>query len=134
MNGYAQDDFRLLSGITLNIGLRYEYFSPDTELRGSLADIVLNPAMTQAAVVTPGTVDPFTGGKLPSSLVRPDKEAFSPQLGSGLASLAKTCPGNPLRLQHFLQRLRLQSDCQPDGIAAAVCKRSGVHYADTPIR
>ncbi len=67
--------------MTLNIGLRYEYFAPDSELRGNLANIVLNPAMTQAAVITPGEVDPFTGTKLPSSLVRPDKEAFSPRLG-----------------------------------------------------
>jgi hypothetical protein len=80
-NGYAQDDFRISQGMTLNIGLRYEYFSPDSELRGNLANIVLNPAMTQAAVVTPGEVDPFTGTKMPSSLVRPDKEAFSPRLG-----------------------------------------------------
>ena len=43
--------------------------------------IVLNPTMTQAVVVTPGQVDPFTGTKLPSTLVRPDKEAFSPRLG-----------------------------------------------------
>ncbi len=78
---YAQDDFRISQGMTLNIGLRYEYFAPDTELRGNLANIVLNPSMTQAAVVTPGQVDPFTGTKMPSSLVRADKEAFSPRLG-----------------------------------------------------
>jgi hypothetical protein len=78
---YAQDDFRIASGLTLNVGLRYEYFAPDSELRGNLADIVLNSTMTAEAVVTPGMIDPFSGSRLPSSLVRPDKEAFSPRLG-----------------------------------------------------
>lgn len=81
MNGYAQDDFRISQGVTLNIGLRYEYFSPDTELRGNLADVVMNAAMTAVAVVTPGMKNPFDGSALPSSLVRADKEAFSPRLG-----------------------------------------------------
>ncbi len=80
MSGYVEDDYRLSQGTTLDIGVRYEYFSPDTEIRGALADIVLNPTMTQAAVVTPGMVDPFTGSKLPSSLIRADKMAFSPRL------------------------------------------------------
>lgn len=81
MSAYAMDDFRISAGLTFNFGIRYEYFAPDSELRGDLADIVLNSSMTAAAVVTPGTVDPFTGSKLPSSLVRPDREAFSPRLG-----------------------------------------------------
>jgi hypothetical protein len=81
MNAYAQDDFRISAGVTLNVGLRYEYFSPDTEIRGALADLVLNPSMTAVAVVTPGIANPFGGGTLPSSLVRPDQEAFSPRLG-----------------------------------------------------
>ena len=38
MNAYAQDDYRLSQGVTLNIGIRYEYFSPATELRGQLAN------------------------------------------------------------------------------------------------
>ncbi len=81
MNAYAQDDYRVSQGVTLNIGIRYEYFSPATELRGALANIVLNPTLTALAVVTPGMANPFGGGDLPSSLLRPDKEAFSPRLG-----------------------------------------------------
>jgi trimeric autotransporter adhesin len=80
LNGYAQDDFRMSPGVTINVGLRYEYFAPSTELRGHLANLDVNPSMTEVAVVTPGEAGPYSGS-LPSSLIRPDKEAFSPRLG-----------------------------------------------------
>ena len=32
-NAYAQDDFRVSARLTINLGLRYEYFAPYTELR-----------------------------------------------------------------------------------------------------
>jgi hypothetical protein len=78
--GFAQDDYRLSRGLTLNFGLRYEYFTPYTELYGHLANLDLNSTFTAAAVVTPGEVGPYSGA-LPSSLVRPDKTDFSPRFG-----------------------------------------------------
>jgi hypothetical protein len=79
MSVYAQDDYRMSPGVTINIGIRYEYFAPSTELRGQLANLDMNPQMTQVAVVTPGHDGPYSGS-LPDSLVRPDKLAFSPRL------------------------------------------------------
>jgi hypothetical protein len=81
---FAQDDYRVARGLTVNVGLRYEYFAPNTEEYGRIADMVLNPQMTEAALVTPQTgknVDPFTGQVLPSSLVLPEKAMFSPRIG-----------------------------------------------------
>ncbi len=75
--GYAQDDWRPTRGLSFNLGLRYEYFSPYTELYNHLANLLLNPQMTAATLVTPGE----TSNNLPSSLVRPDTHAFSPRLG-----------------------------------------------------
>ncbi len=74
---YAQDDWRPTRGLSFNLGLRYEYFAPYTELYNHLANLVLNPAMTAVTVVTPGQ----NSESLPSSLVRPDTHAFSPRLG-----------------------------------------------------
>lgn len=82
--GFAQDDYRVARGLTVNVGLRYEYFAPDTEKYGRLADMVLNPQMTQAALVVPQSgknVDPYTGQALPSSLVFSQKTMFSPRVG-----------------------------------------------------
>ena len=82
--GFVQDDYRVARGVTVNVGLRYEYFAPDTEKYGRLADMVLNPQMTEAAQVIPESgknVDPFTRQALPSSLVRSQKMMFSPRIG-----------------------------------------------------
>ncbi len=74
---YAQDDWRPSRNLSFNLGLRYEYFAPYTELYNHLANLLLNPTMTAVTVVTPGP-NPYG---LPSSLVQPDTHAFSPRLG-----------------------------------------------------
>ena len=77
---YAQDDFRVNAGLTLNIGLRYEYFAPYTELRGHLANLDVSPGFTAVQVVTPGQSGPYSGS-LPTSIVRPNTKDYSPRLG-----------------------------------------------------
>jgi len=75
-NAYAMDDFRVSAGLTLNLGLRWEYFAPYTELQGRLANLAVSgPGMTTYSVVTPGA----TG--YPASLVNGDPNNFSPRLG-----------------------------------------------------
>jgi hypothetical protein len=74
---FAQDDWRPTRGLSFNVGLRYEYFAPYTELYNHLTDLLLNPQITAVSVVTPGE----NSDNLPSSLVRPDRKAFSPRLG-----------------------------------------------------
>jgi hypothetical protein len=74
---YAQDDWRPTRGLSFNLGIRYEYFAPYTELFNHLANLLLNPEMTAVTVVTPGQ----NSDNLPTSLVRPDTRAFSPRLG-----------------------------------------------------
>ena len=71
--GFAQDDWRVTSRLTLNLGLRYEYFGAPTErnnLFGTFNPNV-NPATTPAVQeVGPG-----------QSLYTPEKTDFSPRLG-----------------------------------------------------
>jgi hypothetical protein len=78
--GFAQDDMRLLPGLTVNVGLRYEYFAPYTELFNHLANLDVNSNFTAVSVVLPGATGPYSGA-FPTSLVRPTKDAFSPRLG-----------------------------------------------------
>ena len=71
--GFAQDDFRVTPRITVNLGLRYEYYAVPTErnnLFGTFNPNV-NPATTPAVQqVGPG-----------SSLYTPEKTDFSPRGG-----------------------------------------------------
>jgi Carboxypeptidase regulatory-like domain/TonB dependent receptor-like, beta-barrel len=75
-SGFVQDDWRASSHLTLNIGARYEYFQPLTEKYGHLSDLAVSPDFSSAAVVTAQSP-----GSLPESLIRPDKNNWSPRVG-----------------------------------------------------
>ena len=79
-SAYVQDDFRATAALTINVGLRYEYFAPYTELRGHLANLDVSPGFTAVQVVTSGQNGPYSGN-LPSSIVRPAPKDFSPRVG-----------------------------------------------------
>ncbi|HZP32940.1 MAG TPA: carboxypeptidase-like regulatory domain-containing protein [Candidatus Acidoferrales bacterium] len=78
--GYVSDDWRARSDLTLQFGVRYEFFTPLTELYGHLSNLDYNPMLGQVAVVIPGQAAPFSGA-LPNSLIRPDYNNWSPRLG-----------------------------------------------------
>jgi hypothetical protein len=79
-DGYANDDFRVSSNITLNAGLRYEYFSPYTEENNRLVNLDHNADFTAFSRVTPGVAGAYSGA-FPRSLVQPDRSLISPRLG-----------------------------------------------------
>jgi len=93
---YAQDEWKMRANLTLNLGVRYEYVSPLTEVNNRIANLdlspgVLNPAMGVAAVapILPGQVGPYSG-ILPASLVRPDRNNFAPRIGFAWKPFSKT--------------------------------------------
>ncbi|HEX5430904.1 MAG TPA: hypothetical protein VFW83_02985, partial [Bryobacteraceae bacterium] len=77
---YAQDDYRVSQKLSLNFGLRYEYFAPYTELYGHLSNLDISPGFRAVSVVTPGQIGPYSG-PVPSSLVRPNTNDYSPRFG-----------------------------------------------------
>jgi hypothetical protein len=80
---YAQDDWRMRPTLTLNYGVRYEYFSPYSEKYDRLAnlDVTFNPALAQVAQVAPNGTGQYTGLKYPHSLAYPDRNNVSPRFG-----------------------------------------------------
>jgi hypothetical protein len=78
---YASDDWRILSELTINAGMRWEYGAPMTELHGRLVNLDISPDFAAAApVLGSDPVGPLTGIHYPSSLVRPDKLGFEPRV------------------------------------------------------
>jgi hypothetical protein len=73
---FFQDDWRAGSHLTLNYGVRYEYYLPLSEKYGHLSDLSFGPGFT-----TPGVVTGQDPGSLPTSLIHSDAHNFSPRLG-----------------------------------------------------
>jgi hypothetical protein len=79
-DAYAQDDWRVLPQLTLNYGVRYEFFAPYTEKYGHIADVTTNP---DAGFTSESEVQSGASG-LPDSLVFPFRKAFAPRIGLAL--------------------------------------------------
>jgi hypothetical protein len=79
-NAYVSDDWKARANLTINAGLRYEYFVPLTEKYNRIANLDVAPGFTGVAVVTPGQSGPYSGA-FTSGLINPDKNNFSPRIG-----------------------------------------------------
>jgi hypothetical protein len=92
---FAQDEWKMRGNLTLNLGVRYEYVSPLTEINNRIANLALSPGVlsqTPPLVVTPiqpGQVAPYSG-TLPASLVRPDRNNVAPRIGFAWTPFSKT--------------------------------------------
>ena len=92
---FAQDDWRILSKLSLNLGLRYEYNGPYTEAQDRVANLQVGPGFATAVPVVPaGAVLPpgsgtFTLSSNPS-LLQPDRNNFAPRIGIAWKPLQKT--------------------------------------------
>ncbi len=78
---YAQDEWRFRSNLTFNIGLRYEYVSPFSEIDNRMVNLNIAPGLAAVAPVLPGQVGPLTGTPYPITLVNPDRNNFAPRVG-----------------------------------------------------
>ncbi len=81
---FAQDDWRILPKLSLNLGFRYEYNGPYTEAHNRIANLDVANGFTGASVVLPGQ------SGFPSSLLHPDRNDFAPRIGIAWRPLKNT--------------------------------------------
>jgi hypothetical protein len=91
---YAQDDWKVSPSLTLNLGLRWEYGSPYSDLYNRISNF--DPISQTVLTTTPGAVagngiTPVSlGGTYGKTLVNPDYRDFGPRVGFAYAIDSKT--------------------------------------------
>jgi hypothetical protein len=86
---YVNDDWRLSPGFTLNVGVRWEYWSPITEKYGRLVNLDIAPGYTaEVPVVASDPTGAITQEAYPDSLIHPDKHAIQPRVAFAWRPLA----------------------------------------------
>jgi outer membrane receptor protein involved in Fe transport len=82
--GYFQDDWRVARNLTLNLGVRYEYFAPFTDARGQMLNLDYS-ALPAAPSLTHV-----------SSATQPDRNNFAPRAGLAWTPPATLWPGRKM--------------------------------------
>jgi hypothetical protein len=77
--GFIQDDVKLTSRLTVNAGLRYEYFGPPSEIHGRLSNFDQTIAPSQVS-----DTGSFVGFLLPSNFSGPLANGVTRTSGSGM--------------------------------------------------
>jgi len=78
---YLQDDFKVNTKLTLNLGLRYEYATPQYEAQNRIANF--NPASNTLIQAKDGSI-------ADRALVNPDRNNWGPRLGMAYQLTGKT--------------------------------------------
>jgi len=92
-SAYVQDDWKVSRNLTFNLGMRWEYGSPYSELNNYISNwdpvnqtvLTINPKATLGNGITPTTGSGVYG----KTLVNPDLNDFAPRIGFAWAPFSK---------------------------------------------
>ena len=90
-DAYLTDDWRVSPQLTVNAGVRWEYGSPVTEIKGRLVNLAV---AGNFAGITPVVANQLTGTGFPDALLLADRSGFEPRVGVSWRPL----PGSSLLL------------------------------------
>ena len=114
------------ANLTLNLGVRYEYVSPLTEVNNRIVNLALSPGVLNPALplgTTPvAPIQPGPNSGLPASLVRPDRNNFAPRIGFAWKPFSKTVVRGGYGINYntgAYQGIALQLALQPPFATAA---------------
>lgn len=117
-NAFVVDDLRLRTGLSLNLGIRYEYFEPWQEKYGHIGNLAIGPnfsSVTPVCAIAFGSCAGPDG--FPAGLIRSDKNNFAPRLALAWKprphskSMIRAGYGwyyNPSQYNQFMSRLGAQ--------------------------
>jgi hypothetical protein len=79
-NVFVQNNWKINSRLTLNLGLRYELATPLYETQNRIANLDVAPNFTEVAPVLPDQQGPYSG-HFSRSLIDTDRNNFAPRIG-----------------------------------------------------
>jgi hypothetical protein len=79
--GYVLDKIRIRPNLTVNLGVRYEYWTPIDEKNGLYLAPRLENGSAQASVLDPNAILDFIGGPSGRKFYNADRNNFAPNLG-----------------------------------------------------
>jgi hypothetical protein len=75
LDGYVSDNWQISRALTANLGIRYDYSAPYTEIYNRLSNLSIGSNFSSVTLVTAGRPG------FPTSLIHPDFNTFSPNIG-----------------------------------------------------
>ncbi len=132
--GYATDDWHVSPKFTLTYGVRYEAFTPPTEINGHIANLSVSPGFTQVQCVTPVATGDCVAGSTPS-LFSGHYNNWAPRVGiawqppgkwfSGQHQMTVRAGFSMFYVQSYLNTLSAEMANQPPFATASTLTQQG---------